>query len=180
MSLSPSLVSLVSLVSLSLSYAVPWLSTLQTLDLPEQALMRFWDAGLADDNDDASGDYSFTALHLHGVVELLLMWRSELLELDEIETIQFLQKPPCRGWSEEDVQNWLALTYRLRESLAATYDGRGLISPIAAWDGTASFPGEDRASPLPTAQKKSPPRAWFAGLLFGSDASEDSEYSSSR
>ena len=167
-----------------LSYAVPWLSTLQTLDLPEHALMRFWDAGLADDNGDASGDYSFTALHLHGVVELLLTWRTELLELDEIETIQFLQKPPCRGWNEDDVYRWLTRTYSLRERLAATYDGRGLISPSAAWDGEASFPGVDRASPLPPPLTKSPSRGWFAGLLYGSDASEDdseySDYSSSR
>ena len=177
-------------------YAVPWLSTLQTRDLPDHALLRFWDSCLADDNGDASGDYGFSAMHLHSIVQLVVMWRRELLALDEIELIQFLQTPPCRGWNEADVMEWLAQTSVLRDRLdrnggASQYGevmfcAAGASFPSSSSDGrggggrtsTTPSPGMMSRSGSPHASYKEK-GGWWRSVMFGStEQSEDSTRSS--
>lgn len=87
-----------------LQFAFRWINCLLMRELQLSSIVRMWDTYLAEPD-------GFSAFHIYVCAAFLLKWSQQLQEMDFQQILMFLQSPPTRQWSANDVELLLSEAY---------------------------------------------------------------------
>lgn len=79
-----------------------WMNCLLVRELPLSAVLRLWDAYIAE------GREGFPSLHVYTCSALLMRWRTVLLQSEFDQVIALLQNPPTSNWDEGEIASLLS------------------------------------------------------------------------
>lgn len=91
-----------------MQFAFRWMNCLLVREFPLCMVIRMWDTYMAE------GESAFTEFHTYVCAAFLAGWCNQIFSLDFQGIIQFLQNPPTKKWTIEDLEVLLSEAYVLK------------------------------------------------------------------